>query len=376
MISPYPPERDGIGVFCKLLGDALSADGYKVAIVSARPSPDPEPETIGHLPRAVARDVSPALATAASFSPDLVHVQFAVAAYGARVLNLLRVIRSLRRRGVPVVITMHEVTRDIESLRRPGELLYRHVAGLADRIIVHTPAAHAKLVGELGADDRLVEMIPLPQPELPAGIDEPTLRDRHSLGSERVVLSFGFIDVDKGLDDLVRAVGKLRAAGDFADARLVVAGAVRRRFGIFRIFELRDTFHLQAVKRLIVSLGLEGQVELTGYVPRDEVRSWFETATVTVLPYRRSEHSGVASLARGSGAPLLTTDVGDLASVSSFAPFAPRDVAALADRLREALGGAPVAPSQSVHSDDLPDVAMRTAGIYASIAGAVRSEVP
>jgi glycosyltransferase involved in cell wall biosynthesis len=129
-----------------------------------------------------------------------------------------------------------------------------------------------------------------------------------------VLLAFGFIHVDKGLDDLI---GALHVLPRSEDVKLVVAGDVRRRSGPFRFFELRDRLHLHRVRRLIARHGLTDQVVFTGYVPSGEIRTWFELAEAAVLPYTRIEQSGVANLAAAAGTPVLASRVGGLVQEGS-----------------------------------------------------------
>ena len=82
--------------------------------------------------------------------PNRVHVQFAVAAFGTRTLALLQWLRLMRSTGIPVVITLHEVTRDIERLRYAGRLIYHALAARCDHMIVHTRGALTKCVNAVG----------------------------------------------------------------------------------------------------------------------------------------------------------------------------------------------------------------------------------
>jgi glycosyltransferase involved in cell wall biosynthesis len=285
LISPYPPERDGIGVYSATISAELVEQGHEVAVIAARHSSGARPEVIAALPM-LPTQTGPATAAAATTAPDVVHVQFAVAAYGTWILSLLRIMRRVRGLGLPVVVTMHEITRDIDSLREVGRKLYRRVASLADHVILHTPSAQHEL-GLLGGDLPPSTVIEHFRAELPPGtLDAGELRSRLGIGDARVVLAFGFIDVDKGLDDLVVAAGRLKMGGSLDEVQVVVAGDVRRRFGMFRLFELRDRYHLLKIKRAVAALGLGSHIRFTGFVPAGEVRAYFDLAAVAVLPYR------------------------------------------------------------------------------------------
>jgi len=374
-LTPYPPARDGIGDYTAALAGAVRARGHDTCVVVPRPLDGAPAEVAGALSWRPDRD--PALTQAiARFAPDVVHVQFAVAAYGLRTGALIRWIAALRASlGVPVVVTMHEVTRDTGLLRAPGRALYRRLARRSDTIIVHTQAARLALAG-LGVPDGKVEVIPHPATRPPAAGAEPAvLRERFGLAGARILLSFGFVHVDKGLDDLVRALGRLRrsAALPLDDVRVVVAGAVRRRTGPLRVFEARDHLHLRAVLRLARRYGVRENLVLTGYVPQGDVTGWFRAAEAVVLPYRRIEQSGVAGIAAALGAPVLASRVGGLDEQFGGSPwmFPPRDPARLAAVLTAFLadpGADRAGPRRA--AADLGQTSAATVAAYADLAGA------
>jgi len=362
-ISPYPPERDGIGTYSQMICGELARQGHTVGVLTARPATPVLPEVVGSL-AGVAQPVDETVTAIEKFGPDVIHVQFAVAAYGIRLISLLRVVHRLRMATRPVVMTLHEVTRDLESLRVAGGLLYRFAARRADRIVVHTQRAAGALAG-LGPELPPIAVIAHPRTELPPGEVTPDeLRRRYDLHDDRVVLSFGFIDVDKGISDLIDAAGRLRAVGALGGITVVVAGAARRRFGPLRVFEARDRLYLRSLRRAVARLGLHGDVRFTGFVPASEIRAWFDLATVAVLPYRRIEQSGVGSLASAAGTPLLTSDVGELAKLSTYPPVPPGDPEALAGQLRRALETPAEAAAVRRPGGDLGDVVSETARLY------------
>lgn len=333
-ISPYAPERCGIGDYTASFARTVRALGHDAGVLSASGTDGAPDEVLMALPRS-RRRVSALVERVSAFDPDVVHLEFAVASYGTQLPVLLKLLRELRPLRAQVFATLHEVTRDTESLRGPGRALYRRVSSVVDRIVVHTEESRRTLVESVGVGDAPIELVPHPRADLPAptaGAEE--LRARFGLGRARVLLAFGFIHVDKGLDDLVRALPLLRARDDM---RVVVAGDVRRRQGMWRIFELRDRLHLRKVRRLIAQHGLDGRVAFTGYVPAGEMRPWFELCEAAVLPYTRIEQSGVANLAAAAGAPILASRVGGLVQEGSdprwsFPASDPERMAAVIDK--------------------------------------------
>ena len=373
-VSPYPPAVDGIGDYTSRLAAAVRGRGHDVRVVLPRRGSGGTPDVLGAIGGRLSGQAASVRRDIARFSPDLVHVQFAVAAFGTRTLALLRWVKALRHDlDVPVVITMHEVTRDTALLRAPGRALYRAIARHCDLIIVHTETARATLTGlPIGMPGK-VAVIPHPAARPPDGhVGQGQLRDRFGLEHVPLLLAFGFIHVDKGLQDLVRAVGLLRRTSGLASgqARLVIAGVVRRRSGLMRMFEIPDRLHLRMVLRQARRAGVRDQLVLTGYVPDAEVVGWFRAADAVVLPYRKIEESGVAAIAVALGVPVLASRVGGLAEQFGDSPwtFPARDPDALAKVLARFLAAPPQQRATARHhrqTADMAAVVAATLDLYA-----------
>ena len=192
----------------------------------------------------------------------------------------------------------------------------------------------------------MVSVVPHPDTKPPRVISSPDdLRRRFNLGDKELLLAFGFIHVDKGLCDLIEALAILRktAPHSLDGIRLVIAGDVRPRVGLFRAFELRDKVHFARALRRSHRAGLDHIVILTGYVPEDDVAGWFNASIGVVLPYQRTEQSGVASLANAFGVPVLASKVGGLAEQYATSPwlFPPRNPQELASVLASFIATAP-----------------------------------
>lgn len=350
--------------------------GHEVMIITPRAAQGSPPEVLGAI--SLAGSGFDALQNAIKlWKPDTIHVQFAIAAYGTRTLGLMRLLKVLRRKpDAPIVVTMHELTSETAMLRTVGRGLYRWISAHCDRVILHTDTAREALIHKLRVSQGKSLVIPHPTAGPPAGRCTPEdLRARFNLHDHRILLAFGFIHVDKGLDDLIRALGILHhsKADDLSNVRLVVAGAVRPRHGPFRALELRDRLHLIRALRLARRLGLQKYLVLTGYVPEGDVAGWFLAADAAVLPYRRTEQSGVAGLAGFFAVPVLASTVGGLAEqfAGSQWTFPPRDPERMAQTLKRFLDAEPAEQSQLVPArrpSDLPSVITATMEQYTAFA--------
>jgi glycosyltransferase involved in cell wall biosynthesis len=208
--------------------------------------------------------------------PDVVHVQW---------LALPRVdVRWLRRvaAGPPTIYTAHHALPRDEGARVDAR---RQVYDVVRRVIVHSRQRVDDLAAMGVARERLAY---IPHPvfdfDAPADPSPPT-------GS--TLLFFGLLRAYKGLDVLVRALTEL------PDARLVVAG------------DPLDP--VEPVRQLAHELGVDSRIEWRlGFLPDAEVAALMHDATLVVLPYRRTDASGVLATAVGHGRPVVVSDVGSL----------------------------------------------------------------
>ena len=118
----------------------------------------------------------------------------------------------------------------------------------------------------------------------------------------RYVLFFGLIRDYKGLDLLLDAWAQLKAAGQTARRRLIVAGE----------FYTSKEPYLQQIARH----GLQDEVLLHDrFIPDAEVRYYFSAADFVVQPYKTATQSGVTQIAYQFSLPMVVTRVGGLPEI-------------------------------------------------------------
>ncbi len=371
-IGPCGSERDGIARYSASVLSELVGRGCSVAVVTPRRPERAEWELLGQLGRgfrlrALEKDL-------ADWSPDVVHVQFSFAAFGTRLLRLLRLLRRCR---CDIVVTAHEVTRDLDRAGSLGRLVYRQITTTASCVVVHTQAARQELRSLCPQAN--IRVMPHPVLVVPSKQVSPIeLRQRFGLLHRDVILMFGFIHPQKGLGELIRAFAKARrkCGGSLDRFTVVVAGGIRRRSGLFRIMEVPDHLHRAKVKVLSYVLGVRKELLLfTGYVPDGEVSAWFEMAHTVVLPYRDTEQSGVLSLARSLAVPIITSDAGGLGEESrNVWKFRARNVDDLSALLSRLEFGRPPSASAS-DSWELPAFVGATEALYRESCGDKRSAI-
>ena len=226
--------------------------------------------------------------------PGILHYQWAhIPALDARLASVVHA------GGWRVVATAHDPVAHPPFLllkQRQAARFYRSV----DAVIVHTARLAEQAQAELG--------IPLSKINIIARGDLGVLRGprlgredaRARLGIEDsgpVLLFFGMIKPNKGLDQLLYAMPQILAANP--NVRLIIAGEPVEKF--------------ERYAAIVGRLGIANAV-LTrlGYVRDDDVGSYFQAADLIVLPHTQISLSGVAWVALGFGRPVVGTNVGGL----------------------------------------------------------------
>jgi glycosyltransferase involved in cell wall biosynthesis len=144
-----------------------------------------------------------------------------------------------------------------------------------------------------------------------------SLLDRSN--TESYLLCVSTLHPHKNLPRLIRAYGRTKR-----DFRLILAG-------------LRG-FHADVIERLIEEMGLRDSVQITGWVPREELYSLYERARAFVYP-SMFEGFGMPVLeALAAGIPVACSDIPPLREVAGdtalfFDPLNEDDIAAAIERV-------------------------------------------
>jgi glycosyltransferase involved in cell wall biosynthesis len=205
----------------------------------------------------------------------------------------------------------------------------RHVR-IATRLVADSGATRDDLVRHYGADPGRVAVVPLGvdadlRPASPAEV----ARLRQALGLPEgcpYLVHVGTRQPRKNLGRLVRALAPLLAAD--APLRLVLAGA--RGWG--------PDEALGEARRL----GLDGRVQVLGYLPRADLAPLYTGALAAVLPSLYEGFGLTALEAMACGAPLACSDTSSLPEVVGEAAcrFDPLDEADIGRTVAGLLGDA------------------------------------
>jgi len=299
---------------------------------------------------------------AARRPPDVLHIQW------SRLPRLdYWLIRSMRRRGIPVVHTVHDVIPLFDaSLRHALEHVYESV----DALIVHADSNRRDLMHVYpNLPPEKINVLPMSvqlDPLLPSEADPRLARERLSLPPDAPIVGFfGLIKAYKGLDVLAAAWPAVQAA--LPEAHLLIAGQPDGTAEAALTAGLKQLPHTHVADH---------------YISQAEAWQYHMACDVMVFPYRSITQSGALLTALQYGVAIIVTDVGGLPELvdgngwvipsESSEALAAALVKALADRasLRQ-MGARSLAIIQQRHS--LPAVASRLTALYEQLIHPSRS---
>jgi glycosyltransferase involved in cell wall biosynthesis len=211
-------------------------------------------------------------------------------AAGAYVLALLRALR------MPVVTTLHTILAEPNAQQR--EVL-ETLIGLSERVVVMSHDGAALLRAVHGVDAAKIDVIPHGIPVVPPR----PARDTHGADGRAVILTFGLLSPDKGIEHVIDAMPAVLARHPRTE--YIVLGAthphVKQHHG--------EAYRLMLQARAAL-LGVEGSVIFHNrFVSHDELVEFLGDADLYVTPYLKEEQStsGTLAYAVGSGKAVIST---------------------------------------------------------------------
>lgn len=214
-------------------------------------------------------------------------------------------VNRLKRRGLKVILTVHEVFPHKALLGgKIDKELLKKVYRKVDLLFVHSDSLGNDLIDSYLIDPHKIRVIPHGYFDMPeSSIDVIALKKKYYVPlDKKVLLFFGTMRENKGLDTLLLALQKLKH--DFF--LLIVgdtAGTVERPIKYY--------------ERIIESGDLAESVSwIKRYISNEEIAEVFRIADAVVLPYKKSFHaqSGVLHLAIGYEKPCIVSDIGAIGS--------------------------------------------------------------
>src|SRR5712672_2904322 len=302
VIGNYLPRHCGIATFTTDLSSALSAE-YGTARLLALPVNDTE-QGYDYPARVrwslVQNDVS-SYEEAAQFlnfnNIDMVCLQHEYGIFGgpagSHILHLLRALK------MPVVTTLHTVLREPD----PNQLMVmEEIAELSDRLIVMSQLSSQFLQEIFKVPGNKIDMVPHGVPDLPF-LDPNFYKDRFGVEGKAVLLTFGLLSPNKGIENVIRALPQILSK--HSNVAYIVAGATHPH-----ILRREGDRYRDSLQALAKEMGVESQVIFHNrFVSPEEMIEFIGAADIYVTPYRYEAQvvSGTLAYALGAGKAIIST---------------------------------------------------------------------
>ncbi len=208
------------------------------------------------------------------------------------------------RKKLFVVVQQWSQSSRRGMLGRAYERLGYHILRHSDRVFVHGTCQERFVLAKGVLAERVARLPFLSDDLAEVAIRDPQLKMKLGLGGKRVILYFGRIMAQKGLEDLIRAFPKIREA--VKDVRLLVCGS-----GHDSDVELSLGYEDRCRKLAIQVAGDE--IVFTGAIDPHKKQDYFAAADLFVHPHctfedRREGWGLVVNEATSMGLPVVATD--------------------------------------------------------------------
>ncbi len=302
VIGNYLPRECGIATFTTDLCTALATE-YGAGRLFAIPVNDPDSSY--NYPEQVRLEIDQedlgSYVRAADFlnfnGNDLVCLQHEYGIYGGAAGH--HILALLRRLRMPLVTTLHTVLREPDANQRA---VLEEIAGLSDRLVVMSELA-AQLLREVYAvPDGKIEVIPHGVPDMPF-VDPNYFKDLFGTEGKSVLLTFGLLSPNKGIENVIRALPSILAK--HPNVVYVVSGVthphIRKREG---------ERYREGLQALAEQLGVSSHLVLNNrFVSQEELIEHVGSADIYITPYRQEAQvvSGTLAIALGAGKAIIST---------------------------------------------------------------------
>jgi glycosyltransferase involved in cell wall biosynthesis len=307
-VSSYVPRRCGIATFTHDLASAIAEEreeklgadrSVRVVAITNRPEGYPYgPEVQFEIREQYKSDYRDA-ADYLNVSPaEVVCIQHEFGIFGGEFgSHLLALLGNLKK---PAVTTLHTVLRQPFDAQQKKTL--QEICALSTLVVVMARKAVEILREVYGVPEEKIVLIPHGAPDVPF-LDPSYYKDQFQLEGRRVILTFGLLSPNKGIEHAIRALP--RVVEEYPDVSYVVLGAthpeVKKQFG--------EEYRLSLVRQ-VEKLGLEEHVIFRNqFVSLEELLRFLIASDIYVTPYLSREQivSGTLTYALAAGKAIIST---------------------------------------------------------------------
>ncbi|GAA4921583.1 glycosyltransferase family 4 protein [Mucilaginibacter defluvii] len=308
-ISTYPPRECGIATFNQNLMRAINANfperkkpsdgGYVVALNDSSDIEEYEyPEEVKYVVRQNnQKDYIRAANYINTSTVDACILEHEFGIYGGE--SGIYILPLINRLEKPLISILHTVLKEPSYVQR---IIIREIAEQSSKVVVMSQRAVEFLTEIYDIPEEKIQIIEHGVPDLEAPVDNP-VKSLSSFKNHRVLLTFGLLSRNKGLETVIKALPKI--VEKHPDVMYVILGNTHP--GVLKNSgeEYRDS-----LKSLASQLGVAKNLAfINKFVSEEELINYLTACEVYVTPYLNEAQitSGTLSYAVGSGAAVVST---------------------------------------------------------------------
>jgi glycosyltransferase involved in cell wall biosynthesis len=340
MIGNFPPRKCGIATFTRdafasLKEQLPSATWTLVAMEDVAGRHDYPPEVSHVIPQDDMEAYGRVADQLNRWGAEVVFIQHEFGIFGGEAgANLLHLVRRLR---APTVVTLHTV---LENPTPAQKRVMDEILKLSSAVIVMTEMGADILARVHNVGPSKVHVIPHGAPERPFASPE-TFKARLGLAGHKVLMTFGLLSPNKGLETIIRALPDVLQR--HPDTLYLIVGATHPH-----LVAREGEAYRERIIDLARSLGVNESLRFVDrFVADDELVDFLQAADLYVTPYLTEAQivSGTLSYAIALGKPVISTPywharealadgVGVICDFNDHNRFAREIIALLSDQIR------------------------------------------
>ena len=230
-------------------------------------------------------------------NPEVVCLQHEYGIYGGSAGEYI--LQLMERLTMPIVTTLHTVLREPndEQMR-----VMRKISDLSSRLVVMSQKGKEFLTNIYGVNAEQIDVIPHGIPDM-GFVDPHFYKDRFSVEEKKVMLTFGLLSPNKGIENVINALPAIVA--EHPDVIYLVVGATHPNL-------VRDQgeIYRESLRKLSQQLGVSQNVRFYNrFVDNDELIELLGAADIYITPYLNEAQitSGTLAYAFGCGKAVIST---------------------------------------------------------------------
>ena len=302
VIGNYLPRQCGIATFTTDLVEALSAEAPDIncwaVAMNDKPEGYPYPEKVRfEINQNKLSDYSVASQFLNISQTDIICVQHEYGLFGGPAgSHLLRLLGELH---MPVVTTLHTVLKDPPTEYR--EVMCK-LSDLSDKLVVMSRKASDFLTEIYAVPEEKIAFIHHGIPDTPF-IDSSYYKDKFNVEGKKVLLTFGLLSPNKGIENVLQALPSV--IKKYPDAVYIILGATHPH-----ILKAHGDAYRIMLQQIVRKLDLGEHVMFQNrFVELKELCEFLSIADIYVTPYLEEAQitSGTLAYAMGAGKAVIST---------------------------------------------------------------------